>query len=206
MTTPNADLSIALATLLRGPLHAEDAPAVWTAVTTLGAQMRDHLTVLGLRLVVDDVERYAYLRTLEELPEGMPRLIRRHSLTYSVTVLLILLRQQLTTAEADGETARLIVTTDDMVELMRLYHRDGAPDDKIATDVGVLERLGYLRRLRGATDTFEVRRIIKAIVTADWIAEYGSKLLAAQNADATSPQPDEAADVDPAPGNETVSA
>lgn len=190
MTTSNADLSIALVTLLRGPLHAEDAPAVWQAVTTLGPQMRDHLDALGLRLVVDDLERYAYLRTVDELPEGMPRLMRRHSLTYSATVLLILLRQQLTTAEADGETPRLIVTTDEMVEMMRLYHRDGVPDDKIASDIGVLERLGYLRKLRGSTDTFEVRRIIKVIVTADWIAAYGEKLLAAVDAMASDPAPD----------------
>lgn len=178
MTTANPELSTALAHLLRGPVHAEDSPAVWTSITTLGALLRDHLDVLGLRLVVDDVERYAYLRAEDELPEGMPRLVRRHSLTYSATVLLLILRQQLTVAESDGETPRLIVTAAEMIEWMRIYHRDGAADERIAADITGLEKLGYLRKLRGSDDTYEVRRIIKAIVTADWIAAYGAQLLA----------------------------
>ncbi|MPQ99598.1 DUF4194 domain-containing protein [Modestobacter sp. I12A-02628] len=192
------ELSIALAHLLRGPVHAEDVPAVWTSITSLGPQLREHLEVLGMRLVVDDVENYAYLRQLDELPEGMPRLVRRHALTFTATVLLILLRQQLATAESDGDTPRLIVTTEEMVESMRLYHRDGTSDEKIAYDITALVNLGYLRRLRGETDVFEVRRIIKALVTADWIAEFGDRLLqlipSGENAadHAPDPMPDDA--------------
>lgn len=174
-----SELPIALATLLRGPLHAEDAPQVWRSISTLGAQLRDHLEILGVRLVVDEVEQYAYLRQVDELPEGMPRLARRHPLTYGSTVLLILLRQQLTTAETDGETPRLIVTTAELTEWMRLYRRDGVSEERIAGDIGVLVKLGYLRRLRDSADTFEVRRIVKALVTADWLAEYRDRLLRA---------------------------
>ncbi len=191
------ELSIALAYLLRGPVHAEDTPAVWTSITILGPQLREHLEVLGMRLVVDDIENYAYLRQLDELPDGMPRLVRRHSLTFTQTVLLILLRQQLATAESDGETPRLILTAEEMVESMRLYHRDGTSDEKIAYDINALVNLGYLRRLRGEIEVFEVRRIIKALVTADWIAEFGDRLLtprlaADDLADATDPDPTDA--------------
>jgi len=173
------ELSVALATLLRGPLLAEDAPTVWRSITALGPQLRDHLDILGMRLVVDDTEQYAYVQQLDELPEGMPRLARRHSLTYGSTVLLILLRQQLTTAESDGETPRLIVTASEMTEWMRLYRRDGISEERIVGDIGVLVKLGYLRRLRNSEDTFEVRRIIKALVTADWLTEYRDRLLQA---------------------------
>lgn len=107
MTTTPPELSVALAYLLRGPVHAEDQAAVWMSITSLGPQIRDHLDVLALRLVVDETERYAYLRALDELPEGMPRLIHRHSLSFYSTILLILLRQQLTTAESDGATQGL---------------------------------------------------------------------------------------------------
>jgi hypothetical protein len=182
MATP--ELSVALATLLRGPLHAEDALPVWRSLTTLGPQLREHLEVLGMRLVVDDVEQYAYLQQLDELPEGMPRLARRHALTYGSTVLLILLRQRMTTAEADGETPRLIVTAAEMTEWMRLYRRDGVSEERIAGDISVLVKLGYLRRLRDSDDTYEVRRIIKALVTADWLATYRDRLIDAAAAPA----------------------
>lgn len=177
MPTTNPELSIALATLLQGPVYSEDSPAVWASVNSLGSQLRDHLNALGMRLVVDATEQYAYLRADDELPDGMPRLVRRHSLSYSTTVLLILLRQQLTGVEADADTQRLIVTTEQIVEMMRLYHPSGTSDEKIATDITRLAELGYLKRMRSTEDTWEVRRIIKAIVTADWISEWGEKLL-----------------------------
>lgn len=180
MPTSNPELSIALASLLRGPVYAEDSPAVWASVNSLGSQLRDHLNALGMRLVVDATEQYAYLRADDELPDGMPRLVRRHSLSYSTTVLLILLRQQMTGAEADADTQRLIVTTEQIVEMMRLYHPPGTSDEKIATDITRLTELGYLKRMRSTENTWEVRRIIKAIATADWIAEWGEKLLRQQ--------------------------
>ena len=46
-------------------------------------------------------------------------------------------------------------------------------------DVHLLENLGYLRRLNDGQNSFEARRIIKAIMTAEWIAEYQHKVLAA---------------------------
>jgi hypothetical protein len=176
MSSP--ELSVALATLLRGPLHAEDSLAVWRSITALGAQLRDHLEILGMQLVVDDTERYAYLRTLDELPEGMPRLARRHSLTFGSTVLLILLRQELTTAESDGETPRVIVTTARITEWMRAYRPDGVSEDRVSGDINALVKLGYLRRLRGSEDTYEARRIIKALVTADWLTQWRDQLIA----------------------------
>jgi hypothetical protein len=179
------ELSVALATLLRGPLHAEDSPAVWRSITTLGAQLRDHIDILGMQLVVDDTEKYAYLRTLDELPEGMPRLARRHSLTFGSTVLLILLREELTTAESDGETPRVIVTTAKITEWMRAYRRDGVSEDRVNGDINALVKLGYLRRLRGSEDTYEARRIIKALVTADWLAEWRGQLLLPAGDDVT---------------------
>ncbi|KRA30033.1 MULTISPECIES: DUF4194 domain-containing protein [unclassified Nocardioides] len=177
MATP--EISIALAHLLRGPIHAEDQPAAWTTISTFTKQLRDHLDVLGLRLVIDDTERYAYLRAHDELPDGMPRLIRRHTLTFSSSVLLVMLRQQLATAESDGQMPRLVITGTDMVEMLRLYRHDDLTRDQINGDISVLDKLGYIRTLRGQDDTWEVRRIIKAIVTGEWINTYGQELLAA---------------------------
>lgn len=51
----------------------------------------------------------------------------------------------------------------------------------------MLEKLGYLRKLRGSDDTFEARRIVKAIVTADWLNEYSVRLLASGQQDGSDP-------------------
>lgn len=171
-------VSVALAHLLGGTVYAEDHPAVWTTISTKTAHLRDHLAPFGLRLLVDDVENYAYLRTFDELPEGMPRLFRRHKLTFGATVLLILLRRHLASAESDAVASRVVLTTSEMVEWLTLYHSEGTSPERIATHVASVERLGYLRKLRGHEDTFEIRRIVKAVVTSDWIAAFGDRLLA----------------------------
>lgn len=179
MTSPAEGISVAAASLLRGPVYAEDNPKAWNAIRTSPGPLRDVLSVLGMRLVVDEALEFAYLRMLDELPDGMPRLFRRHQLTYHCTVLLVLLRQRMTQAEADEATPRLIVTGAQLVEDMRLYHREGTPEEKIALDIGRLESLGYLRKLVGQEDTYEARRVIKAVVTAEWLEEFGARLLAA---------------------------
>lgn len=188
MTADPDAIKIALAHLLRGPLHAEDQQPVWSTITSATPQLRDHLAPLGLRLVVDDVEGYAYLRAEDDLPEGMPRLIRRHSLTFGATVLLILLRRHLTTAEADSP--RIVVIVTEMATWLGDYYPDGISPDKLDSDINQVVKLGYLRRLRGSHEDYEIRRIIKAVVTADWINAYGDQLLAHARGDHTEPPTD----------------
>ncbi|MFI5429614.1 ATP-binding protein [Aeromicrobium sp. UC242_57] len=92
--------------------------------------------------------------------------------------MLILLRRHLTSAESDAVAFRVVVTTSEMVEWLTLYHPEGTSPDKIGMHVASVERLGYLRKLRGHEDTFEIRRIVKAVVTSDWIAAFGDRLMA----------------------------
>ena len=41
--------------------------------------------------------------------------------------------------------------------------------------------LGFVRRLRGQERMFEVRRILKAFVDAQWLAEFDQRLAAYQS-------------------------
>ena len=195
MASTDDGLSIALASLLRGPVYEEEDGAAWIAIRSQPGRLHDHLRVLGMQLVVDDGDGYAFLRTLDELPDGMPRLMRRHRLSFTTSVLLVLLRQRMTTAEAEEASPRLVLSATEMVEMMRLYHPPNTSHERILQDVARLEDLGYLKRLRGPDDAFEARRIIKAQVTADWLAAYAAQLLASvrpvqPDADVlTAPQP-----------------
>ena len=68
------------------------------------ARVRDYVTVLGLDLVLDEAEGYAFLRSRPNLdgdPEtSLPRLVARRPLSFPVSLLLALLRKKL--AEATG--------------------------------------------------------------------------------------------------------
>lgn len=182
--TRDEELSIAVASLMRGPVYAEEDQVAWTAIRQQAGRIHDHMKVMGLRLVVDDADEFAFLRSMDELPEGMPRLARRHALTRTTTMLLVRLRQRMIAAEAQEATPRLIVSGDDLMEELRIYHPPGASEDRMLRDIERLVDLGYLKRLRGQDAMFEARRVIKALVSADWLASYAERLFAAED-DAT---------------------
>ncbi|WP_374669458.1 DUF4194 domain-containing protein, partial [Ramlibacter sp.] len=54
------DLSVLAITLLKGVLYREQDEALWSALLTLQARVRDYVAVLGLDLVLDEAEGYAF--------------------------------------------------------------------------------------------------------------------------------------------------
>ena len=48
--------------------------------------------------------------------------------------------------------------------------------DRVETDVKKIVEMGFLRRLRGSEDRFEVRRMLKSFVDAQWLAEFEKRL------------------------------
>ena len=46
--------------------------------------------------------------------------------------------------------------------------------DRVETDVKKIVEMGFLRRLRGSEDRYEVRRMLKSFVDAQWLASSRS--------------------------------
>jgi hypothetical protein len=175
-------LSLALISLMRGVTDRENDSTLWQWVTSLQARIRDHVGVLGLELILNEAEGYAYLRQRPPRAgeEELPRLIRRHQLGYQASLLLALLRKKLAEFDATSGEARLIVSRDDIVEMMRLFLPDTANQarltERIEIHINRIVEMGFLRRLRGADNQFEVRRILKAFVDAQWLGELDRNL------------------------------
>lgn len=169
--------------LMKGVVYRDQQEAIWQDLTTLRAPVIDYLRVIGLEVVVDEAEGYAFLRQgdPEEKEETtIPRLIQRRPLSYQVSLLCVLLRKKLVEADAGGGEARVILTRDQMVEMMRVFLPDQANEaklvDKIDVTINKVVELGFLRKHRKETRIYEVRRIIKALVDADWLANMDEKL------------------------------
>ena len=67
--SPAADLSTVLIPLLKGVTYRADDAAHWSALLQLQARVRDHVAVLGLELMCDEAEGYAFLRS-RTVPEA----------------------------------------------------------------------------------------------------------------------------------------
>lgn len=179
-----SELSTLVVPLLRGVLYQEGDAAAWGRLLDLQARVRDYVAVLGLELVLDEAEGYAFLRSRAE-PEGEsapPRLVARRPLSFPVSLLLALLRKKLAEFDAGGGETRLILSRDEVADLIRLFLPEGSNEtrliDQVETHLNKIADLGFVRRLRGQEQMYEVRRILKAFVDAQWLAELDQRLAA----------------------------
>ena len=66
--------------------------------------------------------------------------------------------------------------------MMRLFLPDTANQarlmDRVDTHINRITEMGFLRRLRGTDNQYEVRRILKAFVDAQWLSELDQRLSA----------------------------
>lgn len=185
-TEPNNALSLVLINLLKGVLYQEQDPKTWQQLMNLQAQVRDYVSVLGLELMLDEAEGFAWLRTrsTDEGDAELPRLVGRRQLSYPVSLLIALLRRKLAEFDASGGDTRLILSRDDIVELMRTFMPPGSTEtrlvDQIDAHLNKVIDLGFARRLHGQEQMIEVRRILKAFVDAQWLEDFDQRLQAYQ--------------------------
>jgi len=172
----------AIIRLMQGVIYRESDEDTWITLERLGGGVRDHFATIGIDVVIDDAEGYAYLRSrpTEDGDEALPRLVRRRALTYNVSLLLVLLRKRLVEFETTGGEGRLVLSTDQIVEMLRLFQSESTNDaravDQAETTIKKAAELGFLRQLRGQNDQWEVRRILKAYVDAQTLSDFAAKL------------------------------
>jgi len=189
---PAAELSVLLVGLLKSVLYRDHDERQWAALLRLQARVRDYVAVLNLELILDEAEGYAYLKSRPEPADDdpsprLPRLVARRPLSFPVSLLLALLRKKLAEFDAGAGDTRLVLSRDEIVELVRVFLPDGSNEakliDQIEATLNKVVDLGFLYRLKPAgagaaagPANYEVRRILKAFVDAQWLAEFDARL------------------------------
>lgn len=183
MRTPEEHaVASAIIELMRGVVYREQSEDTWSTLDRHVGLVRDHFSAIGVDVVVDDTEGYAYLRSSDEDAddEPLPRLVRRRTLTYNVSLLLVLLRKRLVEFETTGGEGKLVLSRDAIVEMLRVFLADSTNEarviDRVDSTLKQVAELGFLRPLRGQTELWEVRRILKAYVDAQTLSDYAGKL------------------------------
>ena len=108
---------------------------VWNALINLQARVRDYVAVLGLELVLDEAEGYAFLRSR---PESRGR--RRQSCRawshgdrsrFRSVCCWRCCARKLAEFDASGGDTRLVLSRDEMVELMRVFLPESSNEAKL---------------------------------------------------------------------------
>jgi hypothetical protein len=168
---------------MKGVVYRDGNETAWQQVQGLQGEVRDYVDVLGLQVVIDEAEGYAYLRQRpadDEEAGQLPRLVPRRSLSFHVSLLLALLRKKLAEFDAQGGDTRLMLTRAQIVEMLRVFLPETSNEarlvDQIDTHIGKAADLGFLCPVKNAEQLYEVRRILKAYIDGQWLADFSSRL------------------------------
>ena len=182
MTEP--DLSQAVTPLMKGGVYRDTHEKAWRHLPALQSQVRDYVAVLGLLVVIDEAEGYAFLRQRpadeSDEPNPLPRLIPRRSLSFHVSLLLALLRKKLAEFDAHGGDSRLMLSREQITEMIRVFlpptSNEARLTDQIDAHINKAVDYGFLRQVKNSEQVYEVRRILKAFVDGQWLADFDDKL------------------------------
>lgn len=175
--------------LLKGVLYRESDENLWSELLKLQSRVRDFVSTLGLELTLDDSEGYAFLRSTapsvdDEDAEKQPRLTVRRQLSFTLSLLIALLRKRLVEFDARGGETRLVLSREEILDLMKVFLPDSNNESKLNRQVDIqinkVVELGFLKELKTDSQSkeklFEVRRIIKAFVDAQWLSTFDERL------------------------------
>lgn len=183
--TSDSALPNLLIQLLKGVVYEEQHARLWPDLLTLQAAVRDYCRVIGLELYIDEAEGYAFLKQQEvdeeDDQQAIFRLIPRRSLSFPVSLLLVLLRKRLAEEDASGGETRVVMSKEQVLDMMILFmpeqKNEARVHDQIGTAINRAIDYGFLRKLKqDGGDMLEIRRILKAFVDAQWLDEFQTHL------------------------------
>ena len=181
MTEP--DLPSTVIPLMKGVVYRDTHDRAWKQLLQLQPHVRDYVEVLGLQVVIDEAEGYAFLRQRpadEAETDPLPRLIPRRSLSFHVSLLLALLRKKLAEFDAHGGDSRLMLSREQITEMIRVFlpptSNEARLTDQIDAHINKAVEYGFLRQAKNTEQVYEVRRILKAFVDGQWLADFDEKL------------------------------
>lgn len=173
------DWGIVAVKLLQGVLYSDENKSEWTLLAKSRDELQKYFARIGLMLVINEQEGYAFLRQIEDDDgdvkyQSLPRLFRRSPLTYEATMLCVLLRKRL--HDFDERLSNL----DDercAIEGEELYDDwskmiPHMPDEKKSKDrfdkaLNAMEKLQFVKQIGKTSGRWEIRRIIKARLPLD---------------------------------------
>jgi len=181
--SPQALRSEVLIRLLKGPLYRARQRHCWEFLLREQHSVRDYLSTIGLSLLLDDSEGYAFLRQQqdEEDDSNIPKLLSRRQLSFSQSLLLVALRKRLAEHDSEESAPRLIVQRQEMQQWLAGYAQDVSNEVKQLRDFDALIKkiaeMGFITPLPNHPDEFEVQRILKAFISAEQIISFQQLLM-----------------------------
>jgi hypothetical protein len=167
--------SVAAVRLLQGVVYHDDE-TTWNQILNHRSTLEGYFGRIGLQLIVDHPDGFTYLKqlTAEELPreyEDVPKLTRNTPLSYGASLLCVLLREELRRFEDEEvQHERCVIPAAELYEQWKMFLPPAEDEVKQRRDLDrhlrTLDELKFVRKVNENPEEWEIRRILKARVTA----------------------------------------
>lgn len=172
--------------LLKGPVEYLEK-SNWEKLLLYKTELTSFVNQLGLSLVLDERDGYAYLKHLsnEEDEETAVSWMVRRAFTYEESILLVLLRDMMAEFETGDETTReLVKKRREIKEYAELFFKENASRVKFIKELDRLidkaEENGFLDKMGSSEladeQKFRIRKIIKAKVDSEVLEQFKQQL------------------------------
>ena len=185
--------------LLKGPVYENDDRKIWAILLRCRENIDNYFRVIGLHVLIEEEDGYAYLEQIkdsvekgmeseEEVDETLPRLIRKIPFSYKMSMLLVLLRQEMDKFTSSmNESSYPILHKREIMGLVKSFTKEASDQTKFNSDVdnmiNKLVELTYLKpkekllssKISDETE-FELSPIIKSKINANVMKEMLEKL------------------------------
>ena len=172
--------------LLLSVLYSSSAE-LWDQLLLHRSRVEDQLASLGLLLVIDEHDGFAYVRQIEsgdDFPPGyekIPRLLRRKRLGYNATLLAVILRDELRKLdETSLDGTRPVVESGQLLEIWQGMVHAEADEKKLQREFSKcltqMTDLGFLSRIEKDGTEYEIRSILRARISLAFLKNLQEKL------------------------------
>lgn len=177
--------------LLKGVVYEEEARYWNDLIKVHELPLRRFFAQIGLELIVNRQEGFAYLRQVQQEDaeeHHLPRLMTRRSLTVDQSILCILLREHLEDYTVNESASREpILTLRDIRDMVELFFRERNTQQRFLRDVkktvedvkkhGFLEELSSSDAILNEDEIrYRVKRILKAFIGPDELQQLAQQI------------------------------
>ncbi|MDO5570239.1 MAG: DUF4194 domain-containing protein [Bacteroidales bacterium] len=181
-----APFAEAVVKLLQGVIYSE-SKTLWNDLLSYQKQIQDYISQIGLELIIEKNDGYAFLRQYELDETGkIIGLNRRQSLSFEHTLLCVLLREWLDEFESSQNADDImIITHNELRNRIEIFFKEQSNKVRLLKELDKyikdMVKLGFLRQYNNENKNeeilqYEVRRIIKSRITTDKLEEFKQKL------------------------------
>lgn len=177
--------------LLQGIVYDDDP--CWNMLSNNIREITDFFETIGVQVFIDQNDGYAFLKQIDndETDAGSEtlRLIRRYPLSFELSLLCVLLREELEKFDSSQhDSAILVLSESEIRSMLSVYFKEKADQTKLYRELtkylNQAAELSFLKELKensGSTDIpidrkFEVRRILRAVIDIDFLSEFKKRL------------------------------